>query len=45
MENTSGYSTPERAVLLGNAGEISASTAKMLYESPNDDFPKRLMAR
>src|SRR5262245_20895049 len=45
IENTSGYSTPERAVLLGNAGEISASTAKMLYESPKDDRPKRLMAR
>ena len=29
-EKTSGYSTPERAVLLGNAGAITPSTTKML---------------
>jgi hypothetical protein len=30
MEKTSGYRTPERAVLLGKAGEMSASTPKMV---------------
>src|SRR5262245_18135360 len=44
IENTSGNSTPERAVLLGNAGEISASTPKMLYESPSVERPKTLIA-
>jgi len=29
-ETVSGYSTPDRAVLLGNAGAITASTRKML---------------
>src|SRR5206468_4669830 len=44
-EKTSGYSTPDRAVLLGKAGAMRASTAKMLYESPSVDRPKREMAR
>ena len=30
IESASGYNTPERAVLLGNAGAITASTMKML---------------
>src|SRR3954465_11908657 len=45
LDDTSGNSTPERAVLLGKAGEISASTAKMLYDRPSVDLPKRAMAR
>src|SRR6185503_13341902 len=45
IDTASGYSTPERAVLLGNAGAIMASTMTMLYESPSDERPKRLIAR
>src|SRR6185503_4024255 len=45
IETASGYSTPERAVLLGNAGAIMPSTTMMLYESPSDERPKRLIAR
>src|SRR5580765_7740626 len=30
IDTASGYNTPERAVLLGNAGAIRASTATML---------------
>ena len=44
-ENASGKMTPERAVLLGNAGAISASTRKMLYDNPSVDRPKRLTSR
>ena len=40
-----GYSTPDRAVLLGNAGAISASTRKMLYDSPSVDRPNTLTIR
>ena len=44
-ETASGYKTPERAVLLGNAGAITASTTKMLYDSPSVDLPNTLTAR
>src|SRR5262245_33806646 len=38
-ENASGYSTPERAVLLGNAGAITASNRNSEYESPSVERP------
>src|SRR5690348_8081065 len=41
-ENASGNSTPDRAVLLGKAGAISASSRKMEYDSPSVDRPNRL---
>src|SRR4029450_13588120 len=44
-ETASGYKTPERAVLLGNAGAITGSTTKMLYDNPSVDFPNTLTAR
>src|SRR5262245_51050875 len=44
-ENASGYMTPERAVLLGNAGLITPSTRKMLYERPSVDRPNQLTMR
>jgi hypothetical protein len=44
-EITSGNSTPERAVLLGNAGAMTPSTRKMLYDKPSVDRPKRLTTR
>src|SRR3954468_5982644 len=34
--------TPERAVLLGKAGAINASSRKIEYESPSVDRPNRL---
>src|SRR5262245_1304952 len=42
---TSGYKTPARAVLLGNAGAITPSTRKMLYDSPSVDRPNQLTTR
>ena len=44
-ENASGKMTPERAVLLGNAGAMMPSTRKMLYDNPSVDRPKRLTSR
>ena len=44
-DTASGYKTPERAVLLGNAGAITASTTKRLYDSPSVDLPNTLTAR
>src|SRR5262249_16858635 len=44
-ENASGKRTPERAVLLGNAGAMRPSTRKMLYERPSVDRPNRLTTR
>ena len=41
-EYASGYSTPDRAVLLGNAGAITASSRKIEYERPSVDRPNRL---
>src|SRR5262245_47294424 len=41
-DSASGYSTPERAVLLGNAGAITASSRKIEYESPSVERPNRL---
>ena len=41
-DSTTGNSTPPRAVLLGNAGAITASVSTMLYASPSDEPPKRL---
>jgi hypothetical protein len=37
--------TPDRAVLLGNAGAIRQSTRKMLYDSPSVERPKMLTSR
>ncbi len=44
-DEASGYSTPDRAVLLGNAGAMIASSAKIEYDKPSVDFPKRLTIR
>ena len=41
-ESASGYSTPERAVLLGNAGAMTASSRKIEYDRPSVDRPNRL---
>src|SRR5215472_16872134 len=40
-DSTIGYSTPPRAVLLGNAGAIAASVRTRLYASPSEDRPNR----
>ena len=39
-DTASEYRTPDRAVLLGKAGAITASTRNRLYESPSVDRPK-----
>src|SRR5215204_1104383 len=41
-DSANGYSTPDRAVLLGNAGAITASSRKIEYDRPSVDRPNRL---